>query len=232
MIARRASALLAIALVAVGGSVATPARAGAISVMPVRVSVAPTARFCSLTVGNDSDRPVTVQVRGFAWSRDEGGADILTPDEGFVVNPPMATIAPHATRLVRCSLPAGSAGGREKTWRLIVDELPDPAQATPGVVQTLLRLSVPVFRGDANVAPQFTASLDGDVLRIANTGTGHARVTRLTLEGDGAPVVLDRTFYLLAGGVQRVPAANLPLGLAKVRVRAEEGDFAIALSRP
>ncbi|MEE4453857.1 molecular chaperone [Novosphingobium resinovorum] len=241
MIARRAPVLaMAIALAAMGGGIAAPARAGSLSVMPVRVDVAAGARFCSLTLGNDADRPVTVQVRGFAWSRDEGGADILTPDEGFVVNPPIATIAPHASRLVRCSLPAGAkadpGAGTEKQWRLIVDELPDPTQAQPGVVQTLLRISVPVFRGGETAAPQFTASVDGKGLRLSNAGTGHAKVIAVTLEGTGegagAPVTLDKTFYLLAGGAQVVPAERLPHGLATIRVRAEEGDFIVPLSMP
>ena len=43
-----------------------PAEAGAIRVTPVRVEVPAGRQFCALTVGNDADRPVTVQVRGFA----------------------------------------------------------------------------------------------------------------------------------------------------------------------
>lgn len=241
MIARRASVLaLAMALAGMGSGLAAPARAGSLSVMPVRVDVPAGRRFCSLTLGNDSDRPVTVQVRGFAWSRNESGADILTPDEGFVVNPPIATIQPGATRLVRCSLPADAAGSAgassEKTWRLIVDELPDATQAQPGVVQTLLRLSVPVFRGDDKAAPQFTASVGAQGLRLANAGTAHAKVFAVTMTGKGAeagePVTLDRTFYLLAGGAQVVPADRVPRGLSSLRVRTEEGDFDVPLSAP
>ncbi|PNU01918.1 fimbrial biogenesis chaperone [Novosphingobium guangzhouense] len=229
---RPALALLASALVAIGGGWAAPARAGSLSVMPVRVDVPSGRRFCSLTLGNDSDRPVTVQVRGFAWSRDEGGVDILTADEGFVVNPPIATIAPHGSRLVRCSLPADAGAHVEKQWRLIVDELPDPTQAQPGVVQTLLRLSVPVFRGDADVAPQFTASLGGEGLRLGNPGSGHAKVIALTLQGQGGTVTLDKPFYLLAGGAQVVPAERLPKGLSSIHVRAEEGDYTVTVSAP
>ena len=232
MTVRRAPMLLAAMLVAIWGGSTVPARAGSLSVMPVRVDVASGRRFCSLTLGNDSDRPVTVQVRGFAWSRDEGGADLLDPDAGFVVNPPIATIAPHATRLVRCSLPADTAGQAEKQWRLIVDELPDPAQARPGVVQTLLRLSVPVFRGGQNVAPRFAASFRGRDLRLANTGNGHAKIITLTLKGTGEPVTLDKPFYLLAGGTQLIPAERLPHALSSIHVRAEEGEYTLALSAP
>ncbi|WP_232496028.1 molecular chaperone [Novosphingobium kaempferiae] len=227
------ASVLALALAAAWGGSTLPARAGSLSVMPVRVGVPEGRRFCSLTVGNDGDRPVTVQVRGFAWSRDEGGADILTPDEGFVVNPPIATIAPHASRLVRCSLPADDGAPTEQQWRLIVDELPDATQAQPGVVQTLLRLSVPVFRADDRAAPAFTASVAGGGLRIANAGTGHARVLAVTLQdAAGKAVTLDRSFYLLAGGAQVVPTGSLPQGLSSIRVRAEEGEFDVPLATP
>lgn len=224
--------LLALALAVAWGGPTLPARAGSLSVMPVRVGVPEGRRFCSLTVGNDGDRPVTVQVRGFAWSRDEGGADILTPDEGFVVNPPIATIAPHASRLIRCSLPADDGAPTEQQWRLIVDELPDPTQAQPGVVQTLLRLSVPVFRAGDRAAPAFTASVAAEGLRIANAGTGHARVLAVTLQGAADAVTLDRSFYLLAGGAQVVPTGSIPHGLSAIRVRAEEGEFDVPLATP
>lgn len=229
---RRAPVLLAALFVAMWGGFAAPARAGSLSVMPVRVDVPSGRRFCSLTLGNDSDRAVTVQVRGFAWSRDEGGADILDPDTDFVVNPPIATIAPHGTRLVRCSLPADAGAQAERQWRLIVDELPDPTQAQPGVVQTLLRLSVPVFRGAEGVAPQFTASISPQGLRLANTGSGHARLVALTLQGASETVTLDKPFYLLAGGAQLIPAERLPRGLSSIHVRAEEGEYTVALPAP
>jgi fimbrial chaperone protein len=231
MIARRARTVATLAFVILLAAMGIgQARAGAISVMPVRVDVAADRRFCSLTLGNDGERPVTVQVRGFAWTRDETGADILTPDPGFMVNPGITTIAPHGNRLVRCSLPAAEpVNPTERQWRLIVDELPDPDVATPGVVQTLLRISVPVFRGDAKAAPRLAASLDHGVLRLANTGTVHVKVLSVVLKGAGAPVALNGTFYLLAGGSRALAPLSVPLGVANVHVRAEEGEFDVVL---
>lgn len=231
MIARRVRTAVTLAFVILLGAMGIgQARAGAISVMPVRVDVAVDRRFCALTLGNDAERPVTVQVRGFAWTRDEIGADILTPDPGFMVNPGIATIAPHGNRLVRCSLPAPETSpAAESQWRLIVDELPDPALAAPGVVQTLLRISVPVFRGDAKTAPRLAASLDHGVLRLANHGTAHIKVLSVVLKGAGAPVAIDGTFYLLAGGSRALSPPSVPLGAATVHVRAEEGEFDVVL---
>lgn len=235
MAVRRAPVLTAtvLALVALFGALgAAPARAGSLSVMPVRVDVAAGRRFCSLTLGNSSDQPVTVQIRSYAWSRDESGADILDPDAGFVVNPAIAAIEPGATRLVRCSLPADpSADPAERQWRLIVDQLPDPAFDVPGTVQTLLRISIPVFRAGDKAAPHLTASLFGKALRLANSGTAHVKVLAVTLKGAGGDAVTtERAFYLLARGAQVVPVERLPTGgVSAVHVRAEEGEFDIAL---
>lgn len=236
---RRASGLIAaFAFVALFGALGiAPARAGSLSVMPVRVDVAAGRRFCSLTLGNTSDQPVTVQVRAFAWSRDESGADILDPDNAFVLNPAIATIAPGASKLVRCSLPptapaadSAAVSGIEQPWRLIVDQLPDPNFNVPGTVQTLLRISIPVFRVTDKAAPHLTAALSGKALRLANSGTGHAKVLAVTVRGTGGDAVtVDRPFYLLAGGAQVVPIDRVPADPRLVLVRAEEGEFDVPL---
>jgi fimbrial chaperone protein len=226
------AALLALPFGAFAG--AGPARAGALSVMPVRVEVAAGRRFCALTLGNGSDKALTVQVRAFAWRRDESGADLLDADAAFALNPAIATIAPGAERMVRCSLPSADPAmrGVEGSWRLIVDQLPDPDYAVPGTVQTLLRLSIPVFRApDTAVAPRLAAGRAGQGVRVSNSGAVHVKVLAVTLKGaDGDAVTVERPFYLLAGGAQIVPADRLPRGGAvAVHVRAEEGAFDLAL---
>lgn len=236
MMGRRAIRIgaLLLPLAALVGLVgAGPAWAGSLSVMPVRVDVAPTSRFCSLTLGNDSERPVTVQVRAFAWQKDDAGADLLEPDGRFIVNPTIATIAPGATRLVRCSLPARTAVDEaEEQWRLIIDQLPDSSPVAPGTAQTLLRISLPVFRAGEKAAPRLFVTLDKASLRLANSGTRHVKVLAVTLHGaDGDAVVTDRSFYLLAGGAQSVTFERLPRGGATgVHVRAEEGEFDVPLA--
>lgn len=228
------AAILLPLMVLFGIAGAEPARAGSLSVMPVRVDVAAGRRFCSLTLGNDTDRPMTVQVRAFAWVRDETGADILQPENRFAVNPSIATIAPGTTRLIRCSLPAGDPTAQtEQQWRLIVDQLPDPDfVAAPGTVQTLLRISIPVFRVGDKAAPRLVASVGNASLRLINTGTRHIKALAVTARGpDGDAVTAERAFYLLAGGSQVVPFEHLPRGgVSAVRVRAEEGEFDVALA--
>ncbi|WP_162234243.1 fimbrial biogenesis chaperone [Novosphingobium sp. Leaf2] len=221
--------LLAGAVIAACG--VAPARAGALTVMPVRIEVPSTRRFCALTLGNRADRPVTVQVRGYGWTRDTQGNDTLTPDPAFVINPPIATIAPQTERLIRCSLPAAHPGAApEQQWRLIVDELPDPTLARPGVVQTLLRISVPVFRADEKAAPRLTAAITATGVRLSNVGTRYVRVLSVSTPAQDTPTLSDRAFYLLAGGTLDLPVERTLLAASAVHVKTEEGAFDVPLS--
>ncbi|WP_395331237.1 fimbria/pilus periplasmic chaperone [Novosphingobium sp. BL-8H] len=197
------SALIAATLLAIG--IAAPAAAGSLRIMPIRVEVAADARFCSLTITNDDVTPVSVQVRGYAWSKDAAGADVLSEDAGFQVNPTIVTLGAGQNRLVRCGLPparevggpggepSGGTGGAEESWRMVLDELPRPGPANGGI-RTLLRISVPVFRTPADARPDLVWSIGdapgagplssgsaGPVLVIENRGQRHAQVLSLEL---------------------------------------------------
>ncbi|MDF8332743.1 fimbrial biogenesis chaperone [Novosphingobium cyanobacteriorum] len=214
-----------------------PAQAGAIRVTPVRVEVPAGRQFCALTVGNDAERPVTVQVRGFAWTRDENGSDTLDAGNAPVVNPAIVTIPKGESRLVRCSLPRDTTGGAaEQQWRLIVDELPQPSsEVAPGSVQTLLRLSVPVFRTPDKATPQLGWSVvrtgDGTpALRITNSGARRVQVVKVVMHlrsGQDAP--LNRGFYLLAKGAMVLPVRpDIAHDLASVTADTDIGTMSLA----
>lgn len=194
-----ASALLAAA------AIATPAWAGSLRIMPIRVEVAADARFCSLTVANDEDAPVSVQVRGYRWSKDANGADVLAEDAGFQINPTILTFGPKQERLVRCGLPpVATSGTGEETWRLVLDELPRPGPSLGGI-RTLLRISVPVFRTPAEARADLVWSIDADaggkpMLVVENRGTRHVQIISLDVTGARAPATIKKSFYVLAGG--------------------------------
>ncbi|WP_395390965.1 fimbria/pilus periplasmic chaperone [Novosphingobium sp. BL-8A] len=209
----RRCALAALALAAVG--IAVPVAAGSLRIMPIRVEVAADARFCSLTVANDEDVPVSVQVHGYGWSKDANGVDVLAEDAGFQINPTILTLGGKEERLVRCGLPPARGPG-EQSWRLVLDELPRPGPSAGGV-RTLLRISVPVFRASPDARPDLVWSIGADggvpALVIENRGLRHAQVTalELTARPPGQQARIGRSFYILAGGRAEVP---LPAGFA------------------
>ena len=205
--------------------------AGSLSVMPVRVEVAPDKQFCSLTIGNDGTEDVTVQVRGYRWRQQPDGTDILDDANSIVVNPSIVQIPAGAKKLIRCGLPP-QTGSQENTFRLLVNELPRPA-ASPGTLQTLLQLSIPVFRAQPDARPMLSWSLsDAGLLVISNNGTRHARVMDLAVRGGSMvePALGHRSFYLLAGASRTVDPGITPSAVIGVDIAAEDGAF-IALDR-
>lgn len=223
-ITRKSLGWLAPVVAVIALMLAPIARAGSLSVLPVRVEVAAGKQFCSLTIGNDGADDVTVQVRGLRWYQRTDGTDVLDETQRIAINPSIVTIPAGTKKLVRCSLPA-QAGQAETTYRLIVSELPR-RQQQPGMLQTLLQLSIPVFRAHAGANPalQWSATEDGRLI-ITNTGKRHARVARLALRGAaGEMAEAPGSFYLLAGA-SRVITAPLPAkAVTALEAMAEDGS--------
>ena len=221
---RRGLAVLKLACGLVGVLQTQAALAGSLSVLPVRVEVAAGQQFCSINIGNDGTSDVTVQVRGYRWHQDDG-SDALDESQSIAINPAIVTIAPGTKRLVRCSLPQ-QTGAVESTYRLIVSEL-SRAEAEPGTLQTLLQLSIPVFRGlpDAKPVLRWSAAADGRLL-VSNTGTRHVRIADLVVHPAASdPVRTGASFYLLAGASRAVDARLGGAAIAEVEAMTEDGSL-------
>lgn len=212
-------AVLAAAVLAAG----VPAQAAKIAVIPIRIELAPSARYCSLHVSNQGAEQVAIQVRGFAWSQAPDGSEQLDAAD-IRVNPAIFELAPGEKRLVRCSLPA-HGGANESAYRLLVDELPR-GTPEPGTMRTLLRLSLPLFRKPAGATPllQWQAGADG-TLDLINAGQRHAEVGRLVVSRAGqSQETLGRGFYLLAGTRRSIALAPLQGEITKVEAVTGEGQ--------
>src|SRR3546814_5352214 len=72
-----------------------------------------------------------------------------------MVSPPMFTIAPGTQQLVRVVRVGGTpAANGEQSYRLLIDEVPDPTAPSKTTLNFVLRYSVPVFIGNADSAPE------------------------------------------------------------------------------
>lgn len=204
--------------------VAVPAIAANIAVVPIRIELAPGAKYCSLHVSNQGADDVAIQVRGFAWSQASDGSEELGAAD-IRVNPAIFELKPGEKRLVRCSLPAHS-GPNESSYRLLVDELPrgDPQ---PGTMRTLLRISLPIFRKPAGAAPSLHWQAGpGGALQLLNTGQRHAVVGKLLVSRAGQPIeTVERGFYLLAGKQRSIPLTSVRGEITKVEAVTGEGQL-------
>ena len=176
------------------------------TVIPVTMEMAAGERARTLTIQNHTDREATFQVRPFAWSQ-TGGSDQLDATDALLVSPPIGTLAPGASQVVRLVL-RKPADGREVSYRILLDQI--PAQPAPGQVGFVLRMSIPVFVEPAvRIAPQLRWAVESDgqgaSLVANNDGTRREVLRDMRLVVDGRALQLEANVspYVLAGGIRR-----------------------------
>jgi fimbrial chaperone protein len=202
----------------------SPARAQGLEVTPTNVLLAPGQTAAALTVANHEDHKVSFQIRGFAWRQDGQGNDILEPSDALLASPPIATIEPGASQVVRLIL-RQPPQGQEATYRILFDQLPPPHEA--GVVRILLRLSIPVFsEPQTQVAPRLHWRIANENGRwwliVTNDGNRHLTLGNLKLVGpDQRELQVDVRSppHILAGATRRWPIATTATLLSKDVVR-------------
>lgn len=196
-----------LALLGFGG-----ASAQSLTVLPVNIQMAPNQMATSLTLINQGDAETSVQVRVLKWSQAAGEEELVATSD-VLVSPPIATIAPGATQIVRLVLGKKPLGS-ESTYRILVDQIP-PA-AAPGTVRIALRLSIPVFAAPATrAAPRvkyYIETKDGQAALVAVNGGGrHETMREVTLTnsgGDGLTTTANSSPYILAGATRRWAITN------------------------
>ncbi len=178
-----------------------------LSVLPVNIHLAPGEKATSLTVTNQGTARTAIQVRAYAWSQ-ENGEDKLTNTDDVIASPPIVSIAPNASQVIRLVL-RQSPQGREATYRILLDQIPPPAEA--GVVHVVLRLSIPIFaQPTIATVPKVQYHLESDGGQIylvgTNNGLGHEAVREFDLttsDGRKLKPTPGSSPYILAGATRR-----------------------------
>ena len=202
----------AISLAVAAGCTATasPLLAGAFRVAPINVEVRAGTSASALTIQNLSQQPMTIQLRVFRW-RQVGGVESLEPSSDVIASPPLTSIAPGQNHVVRIVRVSGGDVTSEESYRLWVDEVPDPRNSRPGEVNLLLRQSIPVFfESRSTTLPILRLAIErrGDTfdLVLANSGSRRERISDLRVV-DAGGVQLDARAgllgYVLAGSSMR-----------------------------
>ena len=118
--------------------------AGSLSVTPIRVELSNAQRSVALTVRNDGDQPAVVQSQLVAWSQDNN-EDKLELTQDLIASPPIFTIPGGGTQIVRVALRRAADPGVERSYRILVTEVPGKAQPGFTGAQFALKISLPIF---------------------------------------------------------------------------------------
>ncbi len=135
-----------IALAALVGSVlALDAQAASLQISPVSINLRANQAASGINLQNLGERPVYGQVRVFAWDQ-RNGEDVLTPTDELVASPPIIEVGAKGSQTIRLVRKGGAAGNAERTYRLLIDEIPredEQASAWRSACSTRCRCSWP-----------------------------------------------------------------------------------------
>lgn len=168
------------------------ALAAGLSVMPVSLQFAAGETMQGLWLSNTGNREITAQLRHFEWTQHEGD-DQLQPTRALAASPPLFTLSPGQRQYVRIVRIDRQSRGREGSYRILVDELPDPSLPVRQGLNFVMRYSIPIFIESADTPPQlqWQRHTAGDtlILSVRNTGARRAQLSELQLlDGDGRVV--------------------------------------------
>lgn len=165
---------------------------GSFTVNPVRIQVSSSRPNAIVLITNRDDQPLRLQAQVVAWKPD-GEKDVYADSDDIVLNPPIATVEPHQTQFIRLGLRHQVEGSEEQSYRLIVEEVPPPPQPGFRGVQTIFKVSIPIFAGPkSTTAPQlhWEAARTSDAhlrLTAVNRGSAHVQIKSLEVTGADSP---------------------------------------------
>lgn len=222
---------------------AATAAASSLSVAPIRVELSTKERTAVLTVRNQEDSPVVVQVRPTAWSQQDG-QDQLDDTHDLLVTPPLFTVPPKGLQVLRIALLREPDPSRELPYRLVLSEVPQAVPAQTTGLRVALRITLPVFVAPkVHGAPDLTWSHrwqpDGTLEVVAhNRGTAHLQVFDFDVQGSAsaaADLHAANAHYLLPGSDahwQLHPGKDLARDTPQLTLHghSDAGDFTVTSS--
>ncbi|YCI06533.1 molecular chaperone (plasmid) [Ensifer sp. D2-11] len=149
--------------------------------------------------------PVGIEVRVLRWSK-KGGVEQLRPTSDVVASPPSARLAPNGTRVVSVVRVSKEPLRSEESYRVVIDELPDPTGSTSGAESVAVQHVLPVlFRTPDAPAAEVDWSLARSrgwlMLVVENNGARRLRLSDVQLMQGGAVIARRDGFvgYVLPG---------------------------------
>ncbi|MFT3905031.1 MAG: fimbria/pilus periplasmic chaperone [Steroidobacteraceae bacterium] len=180
------------------------AAAGNFSLAPIRVELDPGHRSEVLTVHNEDDAPVTIQISAVAWSQASGEEQFADTRE-LLVTPPVLQVPAHGERIVRVALRREPDTAQELSYRLFFQEVPQASATNFNGLKVALRVSLPVFvaagtPGHADLQWQARWQQDGSLrLEADNRGLMHQQLTGFDVQLGDRKVPVQLARYVLPG---------------------------------
>ncbi len=212
----------------------TPLGAASLQAAPTTFELPAGKSADTLTLHNNGASKLNAQVRLYRWTQ-AAGEDKSDPTGDVVASPPMVSIDPGQDQVVRLVRTSKRPVDGEETYRVVVDELPDNANAKNGLINFTFKYSIPMFfvtqvGGKSQLSWALEKQGDKTFIVARNDGTRRARIAGLTLGTQGGKeFVLGKGLngYVLAGSHMRwaLPSSLGSTGVVSVTARSDEGPI-------
>ncbi|SPQ00600.1 putative Sigma-fimbria biogenesis chaperone protein [Candidatus Sulfobium mesophilum] len=184
------------------------------TVNPVNLFFAAKQRTSLLTIMNNAESPLTLQVTTVAWTQDDEGKDVYSPTEDVIVFPKIFTVEKGQQRLVRIGVKVSPVSS-ERTFRVYMEEVrPSQEEEFRGaMLTTLTKVGIPVFISPVKTLPEgkiekAVISKGALSFSIVNRGNVHFMLRGVKVEGfdKGGTQVFRKDFggwYVLSDRIKK-----------------------------
>jgi fimbrial chaperone protein len=192
--------------------------AGEWRVAPIRLELGSDARSGVISVVNEGAGKFQVQMKAYLWEQDADGKDQLTETKDLIFFPKIMVFEKPEERILRAGIKTPAAT-KEKTYRLFIEEIPEPKKADGTNIAVAIRFGVPIFVKPLKEEPKGEIAkielVNGDCrVTVKNSGNVHFIITAVNIKGKdlkGQETFAKKLdgWYLL-NGASRVYTAAIP----------------------
>lgn len=156
-------------------------------VTPIRLDFDKGTKSGVITITNDSAEKVRLQIKSTEWIQDSEGKDKYTDTSDLVYYPKMMILDNKEEKVLRAGIKTTEVE-KEKTYRLFIEEIPEPGTAEGSRVAIALRFGVPIF-----IKPQ-KEEVKGEIEKlemsngvfktvVKNHGNVHFMISSINIKG-------------------------------------------------
>jgi fimbrial chaperone protein len=176
-----------------------------------------------ITVVNEGGERLNVQMKAFEWSQNADGKDRYTETNDIIFFPRIMVLEKNEEKILRAGIKI-PATTKEKTYRLFIEEIPEPKKAEGVNVAIAIRFGVPIFvkplkeevKGEIE-----KVELSKGVLNalIKNKGNTHFIINSIDVKGKNAKgegiFSKELSGWYLLSGVSRIYTLSIPQEVCK-----------------
>lgn len=198
-------------------------------VTPIRLDLGKDAKSGAVTIINESDGRLQLQMAAFEWTQDTDGKDRYEETDDILFFPRIMIFDRKGEKILRAGI-KGPPSAKEKTYRLFAEEIPEPRPAEGAQVAIAVRFGIPIFvkpgkedlRGEVSELTLTGGTASGTV---RNPGNVHLLVRAVHFrgkDGSGREIFSKELggWYLLAGA-ERTYSADLPAEICREVARVD-----------